>query len=234
MPSKAEPVTELRKIKITECGEELIDFLTLCPELQMARPRFNYRRETLLRRTPAEMLQRANIELMKKGFRIQIIEGWRAPLIQKRMYAAVWNHFSVRHPEWSPIKLKRTVNQFTAPLDKNVPPPHSTGGAVDVSITDLAGNPVDVLSPYREHDTRGFFMDAPDLMEKARSNRSILSDALTSQGLTNYPSEYWHWSYGDQGWAYRGGHTNAIFDSITPEGWTPATEDDTDEPLQFL
>lgn len=234
MPSKAEPVTELRRVKIVECGEEMVDFLQLCPELKLDRPRFKYRRETLLRRSVAEKLRDANLALMRKGYRIQVIEGWRAPFIQRRMYAAVWEMMSRRHPEWSPTKMKRTVNQFTAPMDGKVPPPHTTGGAIDVSITDMEGNPLDVLTPYVQHDTKGFFSDAPNLTETARRHRDLLASALLPTGLTNYPSEYWHWSYGDQGWAYRGGHPHALYSAISPENWTPDPDDVSDAPLVWI
>ena len=36
---------------------------------------------------------------------------------------------------------------------------------------------------------------------EARSNRRILIEALAASGLTNYPGEWWHWSYGDAEWA---------------------------------
>jgi len=234
MPSKAEPVTELRKVRIVDNGEELVDFLQLCPELRLDRPRFKYRRETLLRKSVAEKLRDANLALLKLGYRIQVVEGWRAPHIQKRMYAAVWELMGKRHPDWSETKLRRTVNQFTAPMSLRVPPPHTTGGAIDVAITDLDGNSLDVLSPYDEHDTQGFFFDAPRLDPEARKHRDLLADALLSYGLTNYPSEYWHWSYGDQGWAYRGGHQNAIYGATTPTDWNPAPEDEINEPLKFV
>src|SRR5579884_612076 len=86
--SPAEPVSELRRISIRDNGEPLVNFLELCPDLRLDRPRFNYRRETLLRQSAAERLCRANERLLRKGLRIQVIEGWRAPLIQRRMYAA--------------------------------------------------------------------------------------------------------------------------------------------------
>ncbi len=234
MPSKAEPVTELRRVKIVENGEELVDFLRLCSELKLDRPRFNYRRETLLRRSVAEMLRDANLSLMNKGYRIQVIEGWRAPLIQRRMFAAVWEHMQKHHPDWSETKLRRTVNQFTAPMNPRVPPPHTTGGAIDVALTDLAGNEMDVISPYLIHDINGYFTDAPRLTDEARKHRDLLGEAMLRTGLTNYPSEYWHWSYGDQGWAYRGGKEHAIYDSITPPDWTPDPLDVTDAPLQWV
>ncbi len=234
MPSKAEPVTELRKVKIIESGEPLIDFLELCPELRLDRPRFDYRRETLLRLSAAEKLRDANLDLIKQGYRIQVIEGWRAPLIQTRMYASTWARLKRQNPEWSDTKLRRTVNQFTAPLNPRVPPPHTTGGAMDLTLTNLDGEALDVTSPYKQHDFNGFFFDAPLLSRTARRHRDLLADALIAQGLTNYPSEYWHWSYGDQGWAYRGNHPNAIYAAITPEGWAPAPEDVSETPLEFI
>ena len=58
--------------------------------------------------------------------------------------------------------------------------------------------------------------------------------ALVSAGLTNYPSEYWHWSYGDQGWAYRGGLPNAIYGATTPVGWSMDPGDDHEGPLEMI
>jgi D-alanyl-D-alanine dipeptidase len=37
---------------------------------------------------------------------------------------------------------------------------------------------------------------------EARHNREILCDALTRAGFVNYPTEWWHWSYGDRYWAF--------------------------------
>jgi D-alanyl-D-alanine dipeptidase len=232
--SKAEPVTALRRVKIHECGEPLVDFLQLCEDLRLDPPRFTYRRETLLRQGAAERLCEANAVLLRQNLRIQVIEGWRAPLIQRRMYRAVWRQFEALYPDRSPAGLKRIVNQFSAPMSPQVPPPHTTGGAMDLALTDLAGHPMDLHSPFDWRDHRGFAFDAAGLSDEARRNRDTLLEAMLSAGLTNYPSEYWHWSYGDQGWAYRGGHAVAIYGAIEPEGWVPDAADDTDEPLEFV
>ena len=37
---------------------------------------------------------------------------------------------------------------------------------------------------------------------EAQKNRKIMSEVLTKVGFVNYPTEYWHWSYGDRYWAY--------------------------------
>lgn len=228
--SPAEPVSELRRVRIVECGEPLVDFLAGCPGLLLDAPRFQYRRETLLRRSVAERLCRAN-GLLPAGYRLAVVEGWRPPHIQRRMYRFVWDRFAAAHPDWSPVTLKRVVNRYSAPMNDRVPPPHTTGGAVDVMLADAEGRLLDHSSPYDPHDPRAFALDAPGLSDASRETRRILAQALLAGGLTNYPSEFWHWSYGDQGWAYRGGHPHALYGAITPPGWTPDPADLDDRPL---
>src|SRR5438105_3161742 len=126
--SRWEPVRELRRIPIVECGEPLVDYLVACPRLRRDRPRYRYRYETLLRFSVVERLCGAT-ERLPEGIFLSIIEGWRAPHIQARMYQATWDWWKERHPEWSPPILRRVVNRFSAPVnDKRVPPPHTTGG----------------------------------------------------------------------------------------------------------
>lgn len=232
-PSPAEPVSQLRKIKIVECGEEMIEFLGLSPRIVFDKPHFHYRRETVLRRSIAERLAEAANSL-PPGFTLAIIEGWRPPHIQRRMYQAIWNRFVNDHPDWSHARLRRTVNRYSAPMDKRVPPPHTTGGAVDLMLADESGNVLNHSAPFEPFTQSCFSFDAAGLTQDARRYRQIIADALAPVGVTNYPSEYWHWSYGDQGWAYRGGHANAIFSATEPPGWTPAPEDDVDGPLEFI
>ena len=38
--------------------------------------------------------------------------------------------------------------------------------------------------------------------------------ALQAVGFVNYPTEYWHWSYGDRYWAYQKGQPAAIYGFI--------------------
>jgi D-alanyl-D-alanine dipeptidase len=211
-----------------------VDFLALCADLRLDRPRFRYRRETLLRQTVAEKLCAAS-RLLPEGVQFNVIEGWRAPHIQARMYRATWNWWRERRPTWSEATLRRVVNRFTAPTDDpRVPPPHTTGAALDVMLVGAAGEPMDLCAPYDPFDPRGFSFDATGLSPTARESRRMLREALETVGITNYPSEYWHWSYGDQGWAYRGNHLHALYGAVTPPGWSPAPEDLIDAPLEAI
>lgn len=231
VPSVAEPVSELRHVKIIESGEPLVDFLAFCPDLLLDEPRFDYHRETLLRQSVAQKLCDANAWLLKRGYRLAIVEGWRPPHIQRRMYLGTWNRIKAMHPEWSDVTLRRVVNRYTAPIHGRVPPPHSTGGAVDLVLADEHGRIQDHTSPFDGYDRSIFGFHAPGLSEQAVATRKLLWDALTPTGMTVYPSEYWHWTFGDQGWAYRGGHRNAIYGPVAPPGYVPVAEDVSEEPL---
>src|SRR5262249_48323751 len=140
------------------------------------------------------------------------------------------------HPEWGDTQLKRVVNRYVAPPDAVVPPPHSTGGAIDIFLVDGNGNRLDQHSPYEPFDPRSYLFNPPGLTPEALRNRTLLREALLGTGLTNYPSEWWHWSYGDQGWAYRAGDGRAaIYGRLDqPVEWIPVAEDDNDEPLLRL
>jgi D-alanyl-D-alanine dipeptidase len=179
------------------------------------------------------MLFRA-IAAIPPGYRLALVEGWRAPQIQCRMHLAAYRRFRSEHPDWSEAHVRRLTNRFSAPMDRRVPPPHTTGGAVDLRLLTMDGREADVTSPFDRFDRRSYRFDARGLSAAARANRRMLKEVLEAVGLTNYPSEYWHWSYGDQGWAYRGQYPHAVFGAVEPSGWVLAPEDDNDEPLERL
>lgn len=231
-PSVSEPVSALRAIPIRENGDPLVNFAEVYPELKLASARFDYRRETYLRSEVARRVAQADRFAAQRGFRILIHEGWRAPFIQKRMYAYACQKARETFPDKSDLAIRRFANRFTAPMNKRVPPPHTTGGAVDVTLTDLELRPVDVCSPFPSESYESFPTEVKGLSRKAQENRRLLVEAMSSSLLTNYPSEYWHWSFGDQGWAYRGGHPNAFYDSVEPAGWSPDPRDVLDLPLE--
>jgi zinc D-Ala-D-Ala dipeptidase len=216
--SPDEPVSQLRRILIRDNGEPLVSFSELCPEIFWVprHPVFQYERFRLARARVAEMLCDA-AGFAPSGIRLAVVEGWRPPEIQRRMHEETRRRLGQEHPEWSPRHLQRIVNRFSAPMDPRVPPPHTTGGAVDVHLVDAAGDVLDFVSPYELLDPRGAPARPPGLSAEAARNRTLLREMMGRAGFTNYPAEWWHWSYGDQGWAYRGGHDHALYAAIEPQ-----------------
>lgn len=55
------------------------------------------------------------------------------------------------------------------------------------------------------------YTDADNVDSEARANRRMLSGALTAVGLVNYPTEWWHWSFGDRYWALATEADHAVY-----------------------
>ncbi len=214
--SFGEPLTRLRAVPIEDNGEPLVDPRTLSPRVHFAQkhPKFeDMKRVPVVRRRVAEMLAEA-AEALPQGTDIILIEGFR-PLAQQRwMYAQIKAEFAEKHPEWSKATLHRITNTLSAPPDDSCPPPHSTGAAVDLSLMTMpARDWLDMTSPF-EMDETSAPGDTPGLSEAAQKNRRLLFEALEKTGLTNYLGEWWHWSYGDSGWALRVGADKAVYDRL--------------------
>lgn len=151
------------------------------------------------------------------GIDIVIIEGFRPMHQQQFMYEEIKKEFAEKHPAWNKSTLIRMTNTLSAPPDDPCPPPHITGGAVDLSLMRMPAREwMDMTSPF-EMDETSAPGDTKGLTGEAQANRKLLSDALEKTGLTNYLGEWWHWSYGDSGWALRVGAKNAIYNRLPEE-----------------
>ena len=222
-----EPVEELVKIPIRDNGEPLVDIFEFCPDLRWAHhsPRWDFPRSGLGRLTLAKMLTQAQ-EYLPRGLHLQIVGAFRPFEIQKLMYEKAREELREQHPHWDEEFLTRYLNVFSAPPIWDTPPPHTTGGAVDLLIVDGHGERLDFISPF-EMGWISAPTDLEGLSEAARKNRDILIDVLTRAGLTNFPGEWWHWSYGEPGWALRGGHEAALYGAVPDDqipDWNPPAE----------
>lgn len=94
------------------------------------------------------------------------------------------------------------------------------GAAIDVTIIDTRGREVDMGSEVdatpEECDMR-CYTDAQNISRAARANREMLRAALSGAGFMNYPTEWWHWSFGDRYWARMTGAPHALYDAVRLE-----------------
>jgi D-alanyl-D-alanine dipeptidase len=211
----AEDQDELDAVEIRDNGELLVDFLALCPRLVLApqHPVFEFPRVHLLRETVAKKLCEAAHNL-PEGLTFHVIEGYRPLAVQRAMFDHAVQEARKRFPDADETKIAREAGRYSAPPDAITPPPHTTGAAFDITIVDEGGEQLDFISPYELLDVRGAAMNARGLSETARKNRELLKRVLEPTGITNYADEWWHWSYGDNGWALRVDAPFAIYDKI--------------------
>ena len=153
-------------------------------------------------------------ESLPAGVDLQIVEGFR-PLAQQRfMYEEIKAEYARRHPEWSRATLHRVTNTLSAPPDDPCPPPHTTGGAVDLCLIQMPSRErLDMTSPF-DWDETSALTQLSGLSPEASAHRKLLIETLEKTGLTNYAGEWWHWSYGDSGWALRVQAPGALYDRL--------------------
>ena len=194
---RSEPIRALNRITIVENHDPLVELIHKRHGIYLCCDR-----RIWLRRTVAAKLVAVQRSL-PRGIHLFIIEGYRSLDRQKVIYDRFFKQSCLDHPGWPLNTRRREINRMVAPPDAKCPPGHCTGGAVDLTLIDPKGVELDMLSPCQdrfEECTPTFF---PALSPEALHNRELLFGAMEAQGFRNYALEWWHYSYGDSGWAYR-------------------------------
>jgi zinc D-Ala-D-Ala dipeptidase len=150
---------------------------------------------------------------LPSGVDLRVVEGHRSAADQRAIIAEYSAELRVLHPDADEVELTRLYSRFVAPL---AVAPHVAGAAVDLTLVDDAGAELWLGTPVdaTPEQSGGACFFAADVDRVARRNRTILADALTGAGLVNYPTEWWHWSYGDRYWALLSGTDHALYGPV--------------------
>ncbi|MFE3646879.1 nitrilase-related carbon-nitrogen hydrolase [Streptomyces sp. NPDC059152] len=206
-------------VPVRECGEPLVDLRAAAPGLlvdgltdgadgadgAVEDGAFAHLREGVLRRLLAAQ------EALPDGLRLRFVEGYRPPALQRRYFTRYGDELRAAHPDWDAARIHRAASRYVSPPEIA---PHSAGGAVDLTLVTADGGDVDMgtlIDASPEESGGACYTSAPGLTPAARANRRILSAALRGAGLVNYPTEWWHWSYGDRYWALATGAEHALY-----------------------
>lgn len=201
------------EMTVQECHEPLIDLKTLDFAISNARASF-YAGFTKVRKTVAMKLEAAS-KVLPKGMTFLFSEGHRPISLQRQMFTDYCAVLKKANPHWDEATVRREASQFIAPPEDV--PPHSTGGAIDITLLDKDGRELDMGSaldafpgPVENYN----FTATKAISPAAKANRQILVDVLSEAGFVNYPAEWWHWSYGDKYWAYHAKQPHAIYGPV--------------------
>ena len=192
-------------ILIKEIREKLVNLINIHPRVLIDHWRsqissrsdyFSYARETI-----AEMLINATAHL-PNGYNFYIKEAYRPLQQQKKSFESILKYYSEKYTELNEEELYKETCKYVAPP---ICAPHPTGAAIDITLIDYNNNEYDLGTDFnstpKETDNATYF-DADNISKEAKENRIILKYALEKVGFINYPPEWWHWSYGDNYWAF--------------------------------
>jgi len=142
------------------------------------------------------------------GFTLVVWDAYRPLKVQAALFDAYLAELIAVHAELPADALESAAARYVTPPSRSVvaPPPHLTGGAVDLtlgfadgSVRDL-GTAFDAFVP--EAETHAF----EQVDSAVRDLRRRLYWSMRAEGFTNYSEEWWHFDFGDQFWGLVTGH----------------------------
>jgi D-alanyl-D-alanine dipeptidase len=197
----ADPV--VRAVRVLDNGDPLVP-LIFAPDV-------------LVRQGLALRLVEAR-NALPSGVDLKVIEGHRSIADQSAIIERYTGELRELHPDADAVELDRLSSRFVAPL---AVAPHVAGAAVDLTLVDDWGDELwmgTVVDATPEQSDGACFFNA-EVDAEARRNRTVLADALSGAGLVNYPTEWWHWSYGDRYWALLTGADFALYGPAEVPAW---------------
>ncbi|MCI3935417.1 M15 family metallopeptidase [Streptomyces sp. AN091965] len=206
-------------IPVAECGEQLVDVrrdggLRVDDREQDPADGFAHLRSAdsfaQLRAGVLERLLKAQ-SLLPADVRLLFVEGYRPLALQRAYFEEYADELRAQHPDWSAAELHAATSRYVSPPEIA---PHSAGAAVDLTLADTDGRELDLgtrMNADPEESEGACYTGAANISDRARAHRELLGSVLTAAGLVNYPTEWWHWSYGDRYWALHTGADAALY-----------------------
>lgn len=151
---------------------------------------------------------------LPSDLRLVLNEGYRPLRLQRHYFERYAARLRAERPGTDPAEIRALASRFVSPPELA---PHSAGAAVDVLLTSPDGVELDLGCPIDaspEASAGRCYTAHPDVAGEALLLRRELAKALDGAGLVNYPTEWWHWSYGDRYWAFVTGADHALFGPV--------------------
>ena len=207
------------KTVVRDNKEPLVDIRKYCPDIviKFGKRRDFFEKTAYLRLTVAKMLAKARRNL-PGGYNFIINDAWRPAYVQASIYYRFFDWFRKKYPDWTPARVRKEIDEYVAPWCGPNVSGHMAGGAVDLRILDRHGRKLPMRSASLTYQENAQSRQ-PKLSAYLRRNRELLDSVMSKAGLSNYPKEYWHWSYGDTQWARRHGRAVAVYGPVGLTGY---------------
>ncbi len=163
----------------------------------------------LVRRSVADRLDAAQASL-PDGLSFRVAEGFRTPDAQQAIITSYAASLRRLHPTAGEAEVVHLTSRYVAPL---AVAPHVAGAALDLTLVDDTGHELwlGCALDATPEESGGACVTAAPVDAEARLHRDLMAIALAGAGFVNYPTEWWHWSFGDRYWACLVGAEAALY-----------------------
>jgi zinc D-Ala-D-Ala dipeptidase len=212
-----------RQVPIQECNEPLVAIPLELFAIETPHPYikcgadYGGRSPYYLRQGVLDRVIKAQerLQQLHPSWKIQIFDAYRPVEVQQYMVDYTFRQTAAsrsldlaklstaeKEQIWQAVYKIWAIPSF----DLQTPPPHSTGAAIDLTLVNEHGQPIDMGSPIDEMSDRslpGYFANSQAATEQQyHHHRQLLDRIMTDVGFRRHPNEWWHFSIGDQLWAW--------------------------------
>ncbi len=153
-----------------------------------------------VRDTIAQKLALVNKSLLKRGYALKVVYGYRHPEVQRGYFLKRREQLRIQHPMLTDKELNRLTHNFVA-----VPSVagHPAAAAVDVTIVNVETDDAVMMGTKIADYSDPLLIQTFDvrLSGDIFKRRMILHDAMVAENFAPFYGEWWHFSFGDREWA---------------------------------
>lgn len=160
----------------------------------------------------AKRLQAA-AQSLPDGHQLVIRAGHRPIEVQRRILIDCADDYKKEHPGTSDEDALEHARTFVSDPDIKLPP-HVCGAAVDVDVLNTNTRKLLDFGSKLNDDTEKSFLYYPGITQKQKDNRLMLVTVMLEAGLASCKPEWWHFSYGDQVWAWFYGYSQSLYNPV--------------------
>lgn len=146
-----------------------------------------------LRRRVAEALVRVEATLHAQGYALRLWDCYRPARAVTAFvrWAGDLSQTSTKAAHYPNLGKDKLLGEYIAPVSG-----HSRGATVDLTLMRCQGGhcePLDMGTPFDFFDPLAHTAD-PGVTPVQKANRERLIKAMATEGFSNYPQEWWHFT----------------------------------------
>ena len=147
-----------------------------------------------------------------------IYEAFRPRERQIELWQQIWRDTQRSHPQANDAELTVLCDNFVA-NPYHIGSGHQFGCAVDITLFDSKLNTECDMGCAMQEFGQRTITNSSLITEQQRNNRQLLGKVLAMEGVINYPSEWWHFSYGDRLWAILTQQDETLYSPLSGNQW---------------
>lgn len=165
-------------VKLTDIDDDFIIYLRYATNDNFTGEKIYDSGECWIDKHTAEILIKAKNEFKKAGYRVKIWDAYRPISAQAKFWEIMPNEdFVAQPPDMNKIKKFR--------------PTHMNGQCVDITLTDMDGNEIEMPSEFDDM-TEKSSLKSNLISEEGRRNAIYMKSVMEDVGFLGYEKEWWH------------------------------------------